>query len=43
MAKNYKKDTLAIRNTNIKLQRKVKDLEKEIERMIEEKKKILKK
>ena len=43
MAKNYKKDTLAIRNTNIKLQRKVKDLEKEIERMTEERKSNIKK
>src|SRR5699024_1965765 len=38
MAKNYKKDTVAIKNTNIKLQRKVKDLEKEIDRLSEERK-----
>lgn len=42
MVKNYKKDTVAIKNTNINLQRKVKSLEKEIDRLIEEKKKILK-
>ena len=43
MAKNYKKDTIAIKNTNINLQRKVKDLEKEIDRLIEEKKENIKK
>ena len=43
MAKNYKKDTVAIKNTNIRLQRKVKDLEKEIDRLSEEKKENIKK
>lgn len=43
MAKNYMKDTIAIKNTNIKLQKKVKDLEKEIDRLIEEKKENIKK
>lgn len=43
IAKNYKKDTVAIKNTNIKLQRKVKGLEKEIDRLIEEKKENIKK
>lgn len=43
MAKNYKKDTVAIKNTNINLQRKVKNLEKEIDRLIEEKKENIKK
>ncbi|SHF22584.1 Plasmid recombination enzyme, partial [Tissierella praeacuta DSM 18095] len=43
MAKNYMKDTIAIKNTNIKLQKKVKDLEKEINRLIEEKKENIKK
>jgi hypothetical protein len=43
MAKNYKKDTIAIKNTNINLQRKVKNLEKEIDRLIEEKKENIKK
>lgn len=43
MAKNYKKDTIAIKNTNINLQRKVKDLEKEIDRLIDEKEKNIKK
>ena len=43
MAKNYRKDTTAIKNTNINLQRKVKTLEKEIDRLIEEKKENIKK
>jgi len=43
MAKNYKKDTVAIKNININLQRKVKNLEKEIDRLIEEKKESIKK
>lgn len=43
MAKNYRKDTTAIKNTNINLQRKVKNLEKEIDRLIEEKKENIKK
>ena len=43
MAKNYKKDTIAIKNTNINLQREVKGLEKEIDRLIYEKEKNIKK
>jgi chromosome segregation ATPase len=43
MAKNYRKDTTAIKKTNINLQRKVKNLEKEIDRLIEEKKENIKK
>src|SRR5699024_1969146 len=43
MAKNYKKDTIAIKNTNINLQKKVKNLEKEIDRLINEKKENIKK
>ena len=43
MAKNYKKDTVAIKNTNMNLQRKVKNLEKEIDRLIDEKKENIKK
>ncbi|HEY4544214.1 MAG TPA: MobV family relaxase [Tissierellaceae bacterium] len=37
MAKNYKKDTVAIKNTNAKLHKKINSLEKEIDRLIDEK------
>src|SRR5699024_2703887 len=43
MAKNYKKDTVAIRNTNVKMQRKIKGLEKEIDRLTDEKQENIKK
>lgn len=43
MAKNYRKDTVAIKNININLQKKIKELEKEIDRLSEEKENKIKK
>lgn len=42
MAKNYRKNTVAIRNTNVKMQRKIKGLEKEIDRLTDENKEKIK-